>query len=171
VYAGILQDGRLLKEIGELISQYPSVMLHIGGTGVYEGYFKKLAEENQNVKYYGKMLYSAVIELEKNADVLFATYDPKIENHKFSAPNKIYEAMALKKPIIVCKGMGIDDIVEKYSFGVAINYNADEFFNTIINMDKKEMIIKGENGRKIYENTFSWGIMKKRLIKIYEEIE
>lgn len=102
-YAGVLQDDRLLIEIGNTISNYPNVELHIGGFGKYESFFEQLSKQNKNVFFYGQMKYDEVLDLESKCDVLFATYNPEIPNHKYSAPNKVYEAMALGKPIIVCK--------------------------------------------------------------------
>ena len=103
---------------------------------------------------------------------MFATYNPDIKNHKFSAPNKFYEAGALSKPIIVCDGTGVDELVSQYNTGLIIKYNADAFYgalNKLIN-DKTLQKNLAENGRVAYLSNFSWDIMKSRIKGLYENI-
>ena len=170
VYVGILQEHRLLKEIAEEIKNYPDVELHIGGFGSYENYFKKLSTKHSNIFYYGRMQYEDVLCLEKSADILFATYNPEIENHKYSAPNKIYEAMALEKPIIVCNNTGIDVLVKKEKIGYTIDYNAKEFVEKIEKFSCEEYETYSQNCKKIYNNKYNWHIMEKKLNKMIKEI-
>ena len=96
VYIGILQDDRLLLEISEDIKRYPQYELHIGGFGKYKNYFEEQARINENIFFYGNMEYNNVLKLESECDFLFATYNPIIANHSYSAPNKFYEAIALR---------------------------------------------------------------------------
>ena len=51
--------------------------------------------------------YESALELYAKCDLMFALYDPAIPNHRYSAPNKVYEAMLLGKPIIVAEGTGV----------------------------------------------------------------
>lgn len=161
VYVGILQDDRMLCEVGEAIKKYPQYELHIGGFGKYEEYFKDLAKKHENIFFYGSLDYGSVLKLESECDILFATYNPKIKNHKYSAPNKLYEAMALGKPIIVCKNTGIDKIVEENKLGKVINYNITEFISYLEdtrNIKRKEIM-------EIFKNNYSWTYMKEKLLK------
>ena len=169
VYVGILQNNRLLIEISELIGNYTNIELHIGGFGYFEDYFKSLSVKLDNIYYYGQLNYSDVLQLESECDVLFATYNPQIINHRFSAPNKIYEAMALKKPIVVCNNTGVDELINRYDMGLSIDYKAEEFFRVILILQKNlNMRIKmGQNGRNAYDKVFSWNIMEHKLSALY----
>ena len=169
IYIGILQSNRLLIEISELIDNYNNIELHIGGFGYFDNHFKALSTKSDNIYYYGQLNYNDVLQLESECDILFATYDPKIINHKFSAPNKIYEAMALKKPIVVCNNTGIDELINRYNMGLSIDYNAEEFFRIILILQKNlSMRIRmGQNGRKAYDEIFSWKIMDQKLSALY----
>lgn len=169
-YVGILQDDRLLKEICEEIVHQNNIELHIGGFGKYENFIKAMSEQNKNIKYYGQMQYSKTIELESKCDILFATYNPVVPNHKYSAPNKVYEAMGLGKPIIVCKNTGVDELVENEKIGYSINYDAKDFIKTIKKItvnDYKEMSLKTQ---LIYNEKYSWIKMEKELMSMIEEI-
>ena len=96
VYVGILQTDRLLCEVAEYIQNNQQYELHIGGFGKYKDFFVNMAKQNENIFFYGDMNYVDVLKLESECDILFATYDPKIKNHRYSAPNKFYEAISLR---------------------------------------------------------------------------
>ena len=171
VYVGILQDHRLLLEILDEMKKSKEYEFHIGGFGKYEAEFKNASNEFNNIYFYGSLKYNDVLNLEKDCDILFATYDPKIKNHKYSAPNKIYEAMALGKPIIVCKNTGIDQLIVDNNIGVAINYDSKEFIKAIKKYDKKENLKEVEKiSKKLYSNKYSWNSMEKVLINEYKKL-
>lgn len=169
-YVGILQDDRLLYEIGNLIHKYPKIELHIGGFGKYHDFFEDLSNKLDNVYFYGQMSYEKVLELEENCDILFATYNPEILNHRYSAPNKVYEAMALSKPIIVCNNTGIDNLIKTENLGFVINYNAEEFFECVCKIDEKQYQSIKENGLKVFTFKYSWNVMKDKLKDILNKI-
>ena len=173
VYVGILQENRLLKEIGEEIKKYPDFELHIGGFGQLQKYFSELSENYGNIFYYGQMEYEDVLNLEEDANLLFATYNPEISNHKYSAPNKLYEAMALGKPIIVCENTGIDELVKNDNIGISISYDAKKFIEVIENLSENKKLQKklSDNAKRLYNEKYSWKQMEKRLIEEYEKID
>ena len=100
--------------------------------------------------------------MESECDILFATYNPKVANHRYSAPNKLYEAMALGKPIIVCKNTGVDTFVNKNKLGFSIEYNVIEFFNVLSNINKNEY----KKSVDLYYGKYNWEKMKTRLLNI-----
>jgi len=164
-YVGILQDDRLLMEISKKIIKESNLEFHIGGFGKYENYFQELSKKHKNIKFYGQMKYNEVLDLESKCDILFATYNPKIPNHKFSAPNKVYEAMALGKPIVVCKNTGVDELVLKEKIGLAIEYDAEEFIKVIKDITVNDYKLISSNGIKLYKSKYSWDIMEQELLK------
>lgn len=172
VYVGILQDYRLLKEMVRAISESENVELHIGGFGKYENYMDDMSNRYKNIKYYGKLQYAETLKLEQSCDIMTAIYDPNIGNHIYAAPNKFYEALYLGKPLIMVKGTGMSDIVEKEKIGVLIDYSENGFkkgLEELISMkDKwKQMSLKMN---KIYDNDFNWNKMEVRLIDLYNKI-
>lgn len=169
-YVGILQNDRLLKEIAEKIKNKAKYELHIGGFGKYENFFKELSLKSDNIKFYGQMKYEDVIKLEKKCDILFATYNPAIANHKYSAPNKIYEAMALGKPIIVCKDTGIDQLVTEEKIGYVIDYDANKFVEILEKIDLETYNEMSIRLKKLYSDKYKWENMKRKLIKEYETL-
>ena len=172
-YVGVFQDNRLLLELLDKFKKNNDYELHIGGFGIYENQISDVANQNDNIYYYGSLKYDQVLSLEADCDVLFATYNPIIQNHKYSAPNKVYEAMALGKPIIVCKNTGIDELVSKNNTGFVIDYSADEFFSVLdkYKNNKKLLNVISKNAKKTYKEKYSWNLMEKQLINSYKDLD
>lgn len=56
-------------------------------------------------------------------DLLISTYDIEFENVQYAEPNKIYEAIYFKTPIIVSKETFLADKVSKLGIGYSVNPN------------------------------------------------
>lgn len=170
-YVGALSESRFIKTIIDVFKLYPEFRLELAGMGKMSDYAKEASISYENINYYGRIDYEEALNLYSKADVMFAIYDPNIRNHKYSAPNKVYEAMIKGKPIIVAKNTSVDKIVEKEKMGFIIDYTRNDFENILSIISNDESILKayGNNARKTYEK-YSWDIMKKRLTNIYENI-
>lgn len=164
-FVGVLQDDRLIEEIVSAVEQTNGLELHIGGFGKYEQLLIDKSKQTEKIKFYGQMNYEDVLKLESECDILFATYNPQFPNHKYSAPNKVYEAMALGKPIIVCKNTGIDDIVSKEKIGYAIDYDAKQFIEVVKNIDEESYRKMSIRSKSLYAEKYSWNKMKDVLSK------
>ncbi len=172
VYCGGLDNKRLINEILDKYHENADLRFYIAGFGENEETARQLSEKYADFVYNGTILYKEVIETEEKSRCLSAIYDPSFRNHQFCAPNKFYEAMALGKPVIVCRGTGIDKVVEKYKLGMVINYDVDEFYQTVRYLLKSPSECKkmGENGRKLYMDKYQWAIMRERLLSSYDII-
>lgn len=171
-YVGKLSKNRFILDIIDVVSKNKDIILDIAGVGPVENEVIEASKNNENIIYHGKIKYEDAIKLYLDCDLMFAIYDPSVKNHRFSAPNKIYESMILGKPIIVAKDTGMDKIVEKYDMGLVINYDKKEFENALNSIiDKKEKMLKmSQNAKGAYSN-YCWNTMKARLINIYENLE
>lgn len=171
-YCGSMHEGRLIAEILDDYGEHRNLSFVFAGNGSFAVKAKKLSEENENFNYLGAIPYSAVLQTEAKARVISAIYDPSKRNHRLCAPNKFYEALALGKPVIVCRGTGIDKIVENNSIGIVIGYNADDFYKAVTYLCENETLCKdmGVRARGIYEDQYKWSLMKSRLIEIYSQI-
>jgi len=103
---------------------------------------------------------------------MFAVYDPAVPNHRYSAPNKVYEAMMLGKPLIVAKNTGFDVLIEKEGIGLSIEYSQQAFQQALDNCLANPDVLKemGKRAKKIYAK-YSWSAMRERLLQAYKEIE
>ena len=171
-YCGGLDEKRL---VGEILRTYPEnedLKFEFAGFGAYSNLAEEYTRKHNNFQYHGIVAYDQVIEIESKAICLSAIYDPSYRNHRLCAPNKLYEALALGKPIIVCKGTGIDSIVSENNIGVVIDYNADDFYEAVryLKSHPEFCALCGKRARRLYEEKYNWEIMRKRLLGAYKNI-
>jgi glycosyltransferase involved in cell wall biosynthesis len=172
-YVGLLQRERGLFEMLDVVLRHPEWRLDFAGFGGDEEEIAAQARMMPNVRWHGRIDYQKALALSRQADVLFATYDPGIANHRYSSPNKIFEAMMLAKPIIVARGTNMDRIVLKANCGIVVEYGDKDELETALMKLSREADLRerlGRNGRRAYDETFSWAIMEKRLLALYHSI-
>ncbi|HOJ94504.1 MAG TPA: glycosyltransferase [Fervidobacterium nodosum] len=171
-FFGVLSEDRFIKETCEIVKKNDFLELHIGGYGPLESYIREQSLLCERIKFYGKVAYDKVLEIQSEVDLLFAIYNPAIPNNKQASPNKLYEAMMLRKPIIVCRGMGIDELVEREDIGFVINYSANDFEKLLAFINNQRCILKskGAKARTLYENNYSWNLMEQKILQIIKSL-
>lgn len=172
-YVGLLQVERGLFEILRVMERHHNWSLVIAGFGGDEIEIAARSRMLENVRFLGRVSYDFALRLSFVADVLFATYDPNIPNHRFSSPNKVFESMMLAKPIIVAEHTNMDKMINKHQCGLIIPYgdiNALETGLVQLENDPKMRKRLGENGRMAYNTEYGWHIMRSRLLKLYSKI-
>lgn len=172
-YVGLLQIERGILELVKVLSRHPEWSLELAGFGGDEDLIRKTADPLPNVHWHGRIDYQTAIKLSQLASVLIATYDPAIPNHRYSSPNKVFEAMMLAKPIIVAKDTNMDTIIQDGNCGIVVNYgNENDLETALARLANEPKLINelGANARKAYEGKFSWRIMAERLINLYRNV-
>ncbi len=172
VYCGSLGKERLFEDILKQYETNSDLRFYLAGFGTYTDEANSLAHQYQNFDFGGLLNYDQVLEKEAEAICLSAVYDPSWKNHQLCAPNKFYEALALGKPIIVCKGTGIDKIVEEYQIGKVIDYQAEQFYQAVryFKAHPEECEKIRADARELYNQKYQWRIMREKLLKAYREL-
>jgi glycosyltransferase involved in cell wall biosynthesis len=171
-YCGSLTDRRLICEIVEKYSEHTDLKFCFAGNGKYSQNVFKIGELFDSFSFKDAIPYNEVLEIELKTKVLSAIYEPTIRNHRLCAPNKFYESLALGKPVIVCRGTGIDEVVERNQIGIVIDYDADQFYDALIVLcqDYGKRNDMGKRARQLYEKQYNWNIMKHRLVETYNSL-
>lgn len=171
-YCGTFCIRRLIQEIFDEYPNNSDLKFGYAGYGVYKDQATELDKKYENFTYLGQVKYAECLEQEARSISLSSVLEPTVRNHRLCAPNKFYESLALGKPIIVCKGTGIDRIVEKYDIGVVIDYDVKQFYDAVRKLKNDPDYCKdmGKRARKLYEEKYSWAIMEGILINAYKEL-
>ncbi|MFN3691745.1 MAG: glycosyltransferase, partial [Fervidobacterium sp.] len=172
VYVGVLQPDRGIDKIVEA-SKLAGTRVLIAGFGPLADYCGKVSSEYSNIEFLGQIPYEKTLELEANAIAILALYNPEIENNKYAAPNKLYEAMMLGKSIITTKDTLVGRFVEKESIGIVIDYNSvDELAMAMNKLQKDSTLSKtmGERSRMLYDKIYSSKKQCDKLCRIYGEL-
>lgn len=170
-YVGGLEKKRFIDQIIPIIKKLPDYRLTLAGS---IGDARETVAEIpniDNITFLGKVAYEEALELYKEADIMFAMYDPNHPNHRYSAANKVYEAMLLGKPIIVANNTGMDKIVRTENMGYTIDFNQEAFKDLLfyIGNNRDELLEKSKNAYDAYSR-YSWEEMEKRIISLYEKL-
>lgn len=172
-YIGLLQVERGIFELIEVLNDHPNWHLDLAGFGGDEQIIVQSIAGIDNIHWHGRVDYETALELSFGADTLLATYDPTIPNHRYSSPNKIFEAMMLGKPIIVAENTNMDIIIENANCGLIIEYGSKKELEEALSLLEQDIPLRnkfGENARRAYDEIYSWKNMENRLIDFYHQV-
>lgn len=171
-YVGSLEENRFIKSAVEVVSQEPRVKLTLAGMNTLQDYVQDAANRYPNINYLGQVSYWEALKLYSTCDLMFAVYDPAVPNHRYSAPNKVYEAMMLGKLLIVAKNTGFDSLIEREGIGLSIDYSQQAFKQALdYFLANPDMLKKmGKRARQVYAR-YSWSVMRERLLRAYADLE
>lgn len=170
-YVGLLQVERGLFEMLDILSRHPGWRMDVAGFGGDETQIAERAGRMPNVTFHGRVAYDKALELSQSADLLFATYDPSIPNHRFSSPNKIFEAMMLGKPIVVARNTNMDRIIATAEAGLIVPYGDVPALEAVLQKLADDPALRlrlGVNARQAYDQIYSWQMMENRLKTLYD---
>ena len=63
---------------------------------------------------------------------MYAVYDADMANVRVALPNKLYEAVYCEMPLIVAKGTYLQQLVESWGVGLAIDHTSVEALATVL---------------------------------------
>ena len=69
-------------------------------------------------------------------------------------PNKLYEAMYFKVPLICSEKTYLAEIIEKFEIGFAIDYKIDNEIDNAVNMIIKDKLKINNNFKRIKKENF-----------------
>lgn len=115
----LLKD-RKLEEFLDAVDECPDVYALIGGNGVMEDFVREKAAKNPRIVYVGFVRGKDIPEYTCAGDVVYYGCDPGNPNTRFSAPNKLYEALAAGRPLITGDFGEIADTVRRASCGIVL---------------------------------------------------
>ena len=172
-YVGILQQDRGIPQI-IAAALAAGVNLIIAGFGPLADYCKDVADREKRIIFCGKVSYNEALFIERNAIAILALYSPDLRNNHFAAPNKLYEAMMLKRPLITTKDITLGDFVESKGIGAAVYYGdigglADVLVSLASRSDQcKDM---GNKARHLYETQYSFSRQCRKLLAAYKQLQ
>lgn len=153
-YVGWFGNGRFLNEMLDLAEEGVFNLL-IAGYGNQNLVDRCNAlNEKGIIRYFGRVNYSTGLNIQYNADMVYAMYCKVCNNHIYAAPNKYYEAMFLGNPLLTTKGIIIGDKVEKFEIGFTIDESKEDLKNLIANVDLGELRKKGVTSRTLWNNQY-----------------
>lgn len=84
-------------------------------------------EDIKNIEFLGKYNISEKNVIYQRVDLINAIYGNKSPIVKYALPNKLYDGLQLKIPILASKATYLGAIVEKYKVGISVDLQDAEF--------------------------------------------
>jgi glycosyltransferase involved in cell wall biosynthesis len=118
---------RKIEELLQAVEECPDVYLVIGGKGALEETVVQCAAKNPRIVYVGFVPGKEIPAYTCAGDVVYYGFDPANPNARFSAPNKLFEALAAGRPLLTGDFGEIADVVREASCGIVLpEYSAYE---------------------------------------------
>jgi glycosyltransferase involved in cell wall biosynthesis len=141
---------RKIEELLQALDECPDVYLIIGGKGALEGMVQQWAAKNPRLRYVGFVRGTNIADYTCAGDVVYYGFDPENPNARFSAPNKLFEALAAGKPLVTGDFGEIAHVVRQSSCGFVLpEYSVAEIRGALelLGDVNRRRILAGNAGR------------------------
>jgi hypothetical protein len=159
-----------LMALAEVLKKHNNVNYKIAGDGPEQDNLRKLVNDlgiNKQVQFLGMLSHREAIEEMFEADIFsLPSWD--------EAFGVVYiEAMAEGKPVIACRGEGIEDVITHGETGLLVKPKSvdslvEAFDFLLCNPGKAKSI--GERARKLVLDNYTWENNAKKYQSVYKEI-
>ncbi len=167
----------IAESINYIVEQIPNAKVFLIGDGPLRPEIERIIDANnsrENVIITGMIEFAEMPNYMAACDVLLTPCKNNDDNSAFfNSPLKLYEYMAMEKPIVASFIGQQAEVIEDKVNGVAIKANDVEDLVRGIKFvyDNPELSIKmSKQARKDAIEKYSWEIHVKKIIKIYEDI-
>jgi len=148
----------LILKCAERLEQAPLKFLLIGEGGIQQDC------QTSNVIFSGRIPYDLVPLHLAAADLVLVPMEPSVLGNSAS-PLKLFEAMAMMKPLIASNTKGISDVLDDGKDGLLLPHDETIWSSAIMNVlqeDSKESGL-GKNAREKVEAKFDWNVLAGQL--------
>lgn len=141
-YVGAFRYPNTIFQFAKIIGgRYPQHEFHFYGDSILTPDVVRLSNEYTNIKYFGPFkspddltsIYEAI-------DIVVACYDTQSLNERIAEPNKLYESLYFKKPIIVSVNTFLADRVNDLECGFTIDASKEDAIISFIESLSTEKI-------------------------------
>jgi len=159
-----------LRAISRLVDKYPNLKYVVIGGGPQTAVLRKLTSKlnlDKHVEFLGQLPHEEVLSYMAIADVF------SLPSWKEGFGIVYLEAMASGKPVIGCRGEGIEDVIENGRTGVLVKPkdvdSLAEVLDFLLSHPKEAQAI-GEQARRLVTENYTWEENAEKIIQVYEDV-
>ncbi len=171
LYIGLLHPSRFIEELIEAVRPLERVRLTLGGVGklAYVASVAARSKESPNVEFLGEVPFHDVIPLTLKADAVLAPFDPGHRLTRVGLPNKVFEAMATGRPIIVTDGTYLAEFTKEHDVGIVVEHSAEGVREGLRRLrdDPRLRETLGKHGLEKALSEFNWPRQEQTLLGVY----
>jgi glycosyltransferase involved in cell wall biosynthesis len=175
IYQGALNMGRGLEMAIAAMKHLNNCRLIIAGSGYLEGELKMLAESldlHNKVQFFGMIRPDILVKYTVQADLGISLEENTGLNYFYALPNKLFDYIQARIPVLVSDMPEMSSIVKKYNIGKSIQTNDPLELAATMN----EMLFSF-NLREIWKqnlekaaNELCWENEESKLVEIYKSV-
>ncbi len=177
IFIGGLESGRNLEVILRgmaICGGKPDCSLTILGRGNGEVDLRRLVDKlnlNERVDLKGWVNHESIGEVLMMSDIGIIPH-PKTRHTNTTVPNKLFDYMAYKKPVLASDTEPVRRIVQSENCGLIYRHDSPQDFRDklqrLIGRETREAM--GANGRKAVEKQYNWEADSKELLAAVQEL-
>ena len=140
---------RLCEELGE------AVRVTVGGIGALDAFFAEAARRLPNLSYIGYQSYPEALRVMLGADCLYGPYLLSAPAHLYAAPNKLFEHLALGRPLVTNTGTPPARFVETHGTGYLFDGSYEGVRDLVRGLDRAAMAGVGRHAATLWRERFA----------------
>lgn len=179
LYVGLLSMARgldlVIKALPTLLEKDIDVSLVIVGRGKAQKYLQKLAKElkvSDCVFFEGYVDRELVPHYVASSDVAIIPY-PHCSHWANTIPNKLFDYMAMSKPVVVSDIQPLMRIVTQTKSGVVFKSSNTQSFCRAVEslLDSEVRKEMGRNGEKAVKERYNWDVDSAELLNVFRRFD
>ena len=167
LYAGWIDTGRGIRQLARLAGRHPQLTLRVAGAGDHE-LVAEMSDED-GVTLLGRISHDDALQETKDCDFVCALYDPEVPINRYAASNKVAEALAVGRPVVINREVEIVSRLEPYGCLVIVDYHeVERAGGRLVALRATAGYAEMCRGaRQAYEDHYSWDRVEAATIEAY----
>ena len=172
VYIGTLEaKHRGLEYLPEVCSALGTrIEVVVGGMGELHSFFEEASARLTNLTYIGQRDYEAALIQMAKADCLYGPYLLTAPAHFYASPNKMYEHLALGKPLITNTGTPPAKLVQNVRSGFLFDGSMVDLLRLLAEVNRQECTRVGRQARAAWIREFC-GLREQQLESFFAQMD
>lgn len=168
----LLRDRKIEELLQAVERSGDDVYAIIGGSGALESTVREWTARCPRIRYVGFVSGGQIPDYTCASDIVYYGFDPQNPNARFSAPNKLFEALAAGKPLITGDFGEIADVVRRGGCGLVLReYHADRVLDALNTLRDRGLRAElGGNSRMYGSEVMNWEKGEETLYRDYSKL-
>ena len=169
LYAGWIDAGRGIRQLARLAASHGSVRLRMAGAG--DSRLLGEMAERPRVDSLGRLSHAEALRETAACDFVCALYDPEIPVNRHAASNKVAEALAIGRPVLINREVEVTKLLAPYRCTVVVDYHeSDRAASLLVALREAAHEYEGMclRARQAYDDHYSWEHVKNASIETFE---
>lgn len=173
-YLGKLVPARFIHGLVEAVADLDDVRLVLAGSGP-DRYVRRLRDRIAgvpSVEYLGVVPFEEVLPTTRASDLVACLFSASHPLLRVGMPNKLFEAMATGRPLIVGQGTYIAEFVRDHDIGTVVDLDVDAVRTGIEAMrdDPDRCRRLGRNALDHALAQYNWQAQADKLLAVYQDL-